>query len=86
MEGVRQASCTGMTDEEWWEELGPLTAGHITPQRFPMQARVMQARVWSADKSMNPLETFEFGLQRLLDGLAAHISGARPPDQQGQPK
>jgi AcrR family transcriptional regulator len=49
----------------------------VTPERFPDLAPLVQSGEYTSDGDD---DTFEFGLERILDGLAAHIaSEARPP-------
>ncbi|HEY3950485.1 TetR/AcrR family transcriptional regulator [Phenylobacterium sp.] len=68
---------SGMTDEEWWSQQGPLLAGLIDPSRYPTTVRIGEAykagQIPRGDRESN----FEFGLQRVLDGVEAYISGRR---------
>jgi len=79
---------TGISDDEWWsarapflEELGPVWA-----ERFPVLTRLQAEHAFDQvdrpDETtpytvQEALDTFEFGLQRLLDGFDVLIS-ARP--------
>jgi hypothetical protein len=68
---------TGMTDEQWWAMNTPLLEGLIDPARYPTTVRIGQAyrsgRLAAPDRERN----FEFGLQRVLDGIEAFIAGRR---------
>jgi len=68
---------SGMTDEQWWSQQGPLLAGLIEPARYPTTVRIGEAykagRIPRPDRQRN----FEFGLQRVLDGVEAYIKGRR---------
>ena len=65
---------TQMTDEEWWAMSQPLLKDLVDPERFPTIVRVGEAykAIQHAGPSLE--ENFEFGLQRVLDGIAAFIA------------
>jgi AcrR family transcriptional regulator len=71
---------TGMTDEQWWAMNTPLLAGLVDPARYPTTVKIGEAfkagRMPPPDHERN----FEFGLERVLDGIEAFIAGrgARP--------
>ena len=69
---------TGMTDEQWWSMNTPLLEGLVDPARYPTTVRIGEAyksgRMAPPDQERN----FEFGLQRVLDGVAAFIESRRP--------
>jgi AcrR family transcriptional regulator len=69
---------TGMTDEQWWAMNTPLLEGLVDPARFPTTVRIGEAyksgRMTAPDHERN----FEFGLQRVLDGIAVFIATRRP--------
>jgi AcrR family transcriptional regulator len=48
------------------------------PERFPAVARVIAAGVFDDDEDGYPDDEFDFGLQRILDGIEA-LHGSRPP-------
>lgn len=58
------------TEEQWWAAAGPVLSQVMTPEEFPLAVRVGGAAgeahgaAWEADHA------FEFGLERVLDGLA----------------
>jgi len=68
---------TGMTDEQWWSQNAPLLAGLVEPGRYPTIVRIGEAyksgRISPPDHERN----FEFGLQRVLDGIEAFIAKRR---------
>jgi AcrR family transcriptional regulator len=57
---------TGLTDDEWMQEQEPRMASITLSGEFPVLARVVER-----DIDFNLESFFEFGLQRLLDGMAA---------------
>jgi AcrR family transcriptional regulator len=68
---------TGMTDEQWWAMNTPLLEGLVDPARYPTTVRIGEAyksgRMPAPDRERN----FEFGLQRVLDGIAVFIETRR---------
>jgi AcrR family transcriptional regulator len=80
---------TGVSDADWWAAGSPMLAGLVDAERFPMWTRLSQEHVFAQHdhpESGTPytvqvaLDSFEFGLQRVLDGIGAHITrtAARP--------
>ncbi|GIF78234.1 TetR/AcrR family transcriptional regulator [Asanoa siamensis] len=69
---------SGMTDDAWWAVQAPLLEKVFDPVRFPLAARIGAA----AGEAYGLIDTdhaFEFGLQRLLDGIAAFIADHAKP-------
>lgn len=64
---VRAERETGVSEEAWWDGQDSLWA-HFTPDRLPMMTHV-----WNSGGFEQPLDDFEFGLARVLDGLAVFI-------------
>ncbi|WP_433529840.1 TetR/AcrR family transcriptional regulator [Micromonospora sp. CA-263727] len=65
------------TDEEWWAANGPLLAQVLDEQRYPTAVRVGAAAGAAQNAAYHPDQAYEFGLARLLDGLAALIDTER---------
>jgi AcrR family transcriptional regulator len=63
------------TDAEWWERAGPLLARAVDPARYPLAARVGAAAGEAHGSAHDPEHAYAFGLERVLDGLAALIDG-----------
>ncbi|MDR7172293.1 AcrR family transcriptional regulator [Nocardia kruczakiae] len=59
-----------MSDARWWEVYGPLLTEATTGQSFPLAERVGTAVGEQYQAPGDPDGAFEFGLARLLDGLA----------------
>jgi AcrR family transcriptional regulator len=70
VDAVQVEQHTGVTDEQWYAEHAPLLDQLIQPSRFPTITSFHTAGVFE-----NPIDHFEFGLQRLLDGIEAFIRG-----------
>jgi len=68
---------TGMTDEQWWAMNTPLLEGLVDPARYPTTVRIGEAYKTGGMPAPNHERNFEFGLQRVLDGVAAFIDGRR---------
>lgn len=62
-----------MSDQQWWAANAPLLARVLDPARYPTAARVGTAAGVAHNAAYNPTHAYEFGLQRVLDGLGALI-------------
>ena len=62
-----------MSDREWWSARGPLLAKVFDPDAYPVATRVGAAAGLAHDAAYDPDHAYRFGLQRVLDGLAALI-------------
>jgi AcrR family transcriptional regulator len=71
LEAAAEAA-TGLSSEEWMQAQEPALRTFMTPGRFPVFERLVATEY---DFDLNAI--FEFGLQRLLDGLAMLIDGLR---------
>ncbi|MEV6239776.1 TetR/AcrR family transcriptional regulator [Lentzea sp. NPDC051838] len=58
---------TGVSEEAWWDGQDALWE-HFTPERLPMMTHI-----WNTGGYERPIGEFEFGLARVLDGLAVFI-------------
>jgi AcrR family transcriptional regulator len=59
---------SGVSDDQWWDEAAPLHAKYLDPRRFPVLNSVFMSEDWETW-----VDPFEFGLQRLLDGIEAFV-------------
>ena len=64
---------TGLTDDEWWAAQAPLLEQVLEPDRFPTAGRVGTAASQEYDGLWDPEHSFEFGLERVLDGIAVLV-------------
>jgi AcrR family transcriptional regulator len=64
---------TGMTDDEWWSANAPLLEKVFDANRYPTAARVGAAAGATYEAAYDPEHAFEFGLQRVLDGIEALV-------------
>lgn len=66
---------TGRTDAEWWTEMSPVLEEALTPERYPRATRVGKAATAHYGGAYDADMAFEFGLARVLDGVAVLIDG-----------
>ena len=67
------AAESALTDEEWWAANAPLLERVLDPATYPLAARVGSAAGAEHGAAYSPEFAYEFGLARVLDGLAALI-------------
>lgn len=68
------AERSGVTDQQWWRARAPLLEQVLDPDRFPLASRVGAAAGAAYGAASDPTRAFEFGLDRLLDGVAALVA------------
>ena len=71
LESAHAERRTGVSDEAWWEARAPILERLLDPERFPTAVRVGAAAGEEHNAAYAPEHTFEFGLQRILDGVEA---------------
>ncbi|WP_227979447.1 TetR/AcrR family transcriptional regulator C-terminal domain-containing protein [Nocardia spumae] len=69
----RTAAVTGLSDHEWWERAAPVLEQVFDPRRYPLAARVGTAAGGAHDSAYSADHAWNFGLARVLDGLAVLI-------------
>ncbi|HZA40112.1 MAG TPA: TetR/AcrR family transcriptional regulator [Actinomycetota bacterium] len=78
-DAIDAAQQTGVSDDEWWLEREPILDKYIDFSRYPTLGEVAEAGGFTemggdADYFyQRALDDFEFGLERVLDGLEAYI-------------
>jgi hypothetical protein len=70
-QAVRRDSALG--DAEWWASSAPLLAHLVDERAYPTAVRVGAAAGAAHGAPYSPSHAYEFGLERLLDGLAPLI-------------
>jgi AcrR family transcriptional regulator len=87
VEAAHAAQRTGMTDDQWWAAREPILDRYTDPERFPTAAAVHRAGGFDQPADgvdyllRDALDSVEFGLQRVLDGIEAFVEAraqARP--------
>ncbi|WP_113700545.1 TetR/AcrR family transcriptional regulator [Nonomuraea lactucae] len=69
VEASQAESRTGMTDEQWWSAHAPFLGRIADASRYPTASRVGQAAGEAFGGAYSADHAFEFGLERLLDGI-----------------
>ncbi|MFE9326522.1 TetR/AcrR family transcriptional regulator [Nocardia sp. NPDC052278] len=69
----RAAAESAMSDRQWWERAAPLLAQFFDAERYPLAARVGAVAGQAHDSAYSADHAYEFGLVRVLDGLAQLI-------------
>ena len=64
---------SAVDDEQWWAANAPLLARVFDEDAYPTAARVGAAAGAAHGSAYSPSHAYDFGLQRVLDGLAALI-------------
>jgi AcrR family transcriptional regulator len=71
---------TGVDDLAWWARVGPVLERVMDPSAAPVAVRVGRAAAEHYGGAHDAEEVFDFGLQRLLDGVEAMVAApARSP-------
>lgn len=76
---------TGVTDEQWWAARAPILEQYFDASRYPTLASVERSGAFDPPEGgtdynlQRALDDFEFGLQRVLDGIAAFIQTRSAP-------
>jgi AcrR family transcriptional regulator len=73
LEATSAQRYSAMTDEQWWTANEPFLARVFDPTIYPTAARVGAAAGAAYHGAYSPSHAYDFGLQRILDGLAALI-------------
>ncbi|MFC4068371.1 TetR/AcrR family transcriptional regulator C-terminal domain-containing protein [Actinoplanes subglobosus] len=62
---------SGISDLQWWEANAPILERVMPPGAYPLAGRVGTAAGEEYNAVSDPDRSFHFGLERLLDGVAA---------------
>lgn len=79
VEAAQAEQRTGMTSEQWWQAYAPLLEQVFDPERYPTAARVGGVAGAEYDAPSDPARSFDFGLQRVLDGIEAFVRSRQLP-------
>jgi AcrR family transcriptional regulator len=74
VEAAQAARHTGQTDDQWWETQQPLLEKVFDPARYPLAGRIGAAAGEAYGAIGDPAASFDFGLQRLLDGIEVLVA------------
>lgn len=70
---------SAMDDGQWWAANAPLLARVLDENAYPTAARVGTAAGAAHGSAYNPRHAYDFGLARVLDGLAVLIDNSATP-------
>lgn len=73
VEAAQVEQRTGATDDQWWEEYSPLLEKVFDAEKYPVAAVVGAEAGAEYGAAVDPSRAFEFGLARLLDGVAVLV-------------
>jgi AcrR family transcriptional regulator len=81
VEAAQAARHTGVTDDQWWRDREPLLDQVFDVDRYPTITRLAQEGAFAQPEGSNldynlqdALDSFEFGLARVLDGIEAFVN------------
>jgi AcrR family transcriptional regulator len=83
VEASRLERQTGMTDAQWWSIHAPLLERVLEPGRYPTGARVGSAVGEVFGAATDPQHLFQFGLERVLDGIERLVETRSGEDRPG---
>ncbi|MEU3270096.1 TetR/AcrR family transcriptional regulator [Saccharomonospora sp. NPDC006951] len=63
---------TGTSEQAWWDEHGPQLGARISEATYPAVYLAWQSGAFDSD---NDIDSFEYGLQRILDGIEGRVTG-----------
>jgi AcrR family transcriptional regulator len=76
VQDAADARAGGQDDAQWWAEAGPVLARVLDPAAYPLASRVGTAAGAAHGSAADPDHAYRFGLDRVLDGLAAFVERA----------
>jgi AcrR family transcriptional regulator len=76
VQDAQEARADGQDDAQWWAVAGPLLERVLDPAAYPLASRVGNAAGAAHGSAADPDHAYRFGLDRVLDGLAAFVGSA----------
>ena len=61
------------SDSEWWHRNAPLLEQIMDPERYAVSGRVGHAAGEAYNAAADPAGAFEFGLERVIDGIVGYV-------------
>jgi AcrR family transcriptional regulator len=87
VEAAQAAQRTGVTDEQWWKDREPILDRYFDAGRYPTLVGLDQEGAFDQPEGgldynvQNAVDSFEFGLPRVLDGVEVFVQRrSGPPD------
>jgi AcrR family transcriptional regulator len=69
VQGIAAQEPASTPDAEWWEAAGPLLAEVVDPDTYPLASRVGTAAGEAQGGAYDAERAYEFGLERIIEGL-----------------
>lgn len=69
VDGAARRAVEDLGDEQWWAERNAFWDRYFDPERYPTLTAM-----WESDAFEARADAFEFGLQRVLDGIEARLA------------
>lgn len=79
MEAAQAAQHTGVTDDQWWEDREPILDRYFDASRYPTLVSLERQGAFDQPEGgldynvQNAVDSFEFGLPRVLDGVQTFV-------------
>ncbi len=73
LEAAQAEQRTGVSDVEWWAARAPFLDRVLDVRRYPTAVRVGAAAGEEHNAAYAPAHAFEFGLQRIIEGVSALV-------------
>jgi AcrR family transcriptional regulator len=79
VEAEHASGRTGLSDDEWWAAREPILAGYYDAARYPTLTDVEASGAFEPAEGgleynlQHAVDSFEFGLERVLDGIEAFV-------------
>jgi len=79
VEAAQAAQRTGVTDDQWWKDREPILDRYFDAGRYPTLVALDQEGAFAQPEGgldynvQNAVDSFEFGLPRVLDGVEAFV-------------
>jgi AcrR family transcriptional regulator len=79
VEAAQAAQHTGVTDEQWWKDREPILDRYFEASRYPTLVGLDREGAFDPPEGgldynlQNAVDSFEFGLPRVLDGVQAFV-------------
>ncbi|QOR71754.1 helix-turn-helix transcriptional regulator [Ruania alkalisoli] len=68
-----RAAAAAQSDQDWWDAHGPVLAQVATAGRYPLATRIGSAAGQVQGSAYDGDGAYEFGVERIIDGLAAML-------------
>src|SRR6185295_18449461 len=74
VQDAADARAGGQDDAQWWAQAAPVLERVLDPAAYPLASRVGAGAGAAHGSAADPDHAYRFGLDRVLDGLAAFVA------------